>query len=83
MKAFTKKGFEVLKSGAKNLNDKALSSVGVGLVGGSIIFPTASSAAFTAPDLSGTVTDMSTAFGAVLTLVVAFLGFKYIKRMFV
>ncbi len=52
----------------------------VGLV--SLGLVTSASAAFTAPDLTTTVTDMGTAFGAVLTLVVAFIGFKYIKRMF-
>ncbi|MHB0994269.1 MAG: hypothetical protein B7X80_08720 [Sulfurovum sp. 17-42-90] len=49
---------------------------------GSVGLVTSASAAFIAPDLSGSVTDMGTAFAAVLTLVVAFIGFKYIKRMF-
>ena len=52
------------------------------LGGAALVGATAANAAFTAPDLSGTVTDMGTAFAAVLGLVVAFIGFKYIKRMF-
>ncbi len=57
---------------------KFLSIIGLASLG----LVTSASAAFTAPDLSATVTDMGVAFGAVLTLVVAFIGFKYIKRMF-
>ena len=46
------------------------------------LLPTVASAAFTAPDMSGTITDMGTAFGAVILLVVTFLGFRYIRKMF-
>ena len=53
------------------------------LGGAALIGATAANAAFTAPDLSSTVTDMGTAFTAVLGLVVAGLGYKFIRRMFV
>lgn len=52
-----------------------VSLVSVGLV-------TSASAAFTAPDLSEASANMEKAFVAVLVLAVAFIGFKYIRRMF-
>lgn len=36
----------------------------------------------TAPDFSGPIADMGIVFTAIVTLVVAILGFKYIRRMF-
>ncbi len=51
---------------------------GVGILG-----LTAANAALTAPDFSATITDMGTAFTAILTLVVAGLGYKFVRRMFV
>ncbi len=55
----------------------------LGLVTGAVLLASQNaSAAFSAPDFTGPIGDMGTAFGAILTLVVAFLGFKYIKRMF-
>ena len=44
---------------------------------------TSANAALTAPDFSATITDMGTAFTAILTLVVAGLGYKFVRRMFV
>lgn len=43
---------------------------------------TNASAAFVSPDFSASITDMGVAFAAVLTLVIAVLGFKYIRRLF-
>ncbi|MDD3602343.1 MAG: hypothetical protein PHZ17_03390 [Sulfurovum sp.] len=55
----------------------------VGLLAlGAVGFVTNANAALTAPDFSSVITDMGTAFTAILTLVVAFLGFKYIRKMF-
>ena len=62
-----------MKSMFKKIGLLALGAVGLA---------TNANAAFTAPDFTSVISDMGTAFGAVLTLVVAFLGFKYIRRMF-
>ena len=40
------------------------------------------SAVLTPPDFSGTIADMGIAFTAILTLVVAGLGYKFVRRMF-
>lgn len=44
---------------------------------------TSANAALVAPDFSGSITDMGTAFTAILTLVIAGLGYKFVRRMFV
>lgn len=36
----------------------------------------------TEPDFSASITDMGTVFGGVVTLLVAGLGFRFVKRMF-
>jgi C4-dicarboxylate transporter len=64
---------------AKGITMKKILSL-VGLV--SVGLVTSANAAFVAPDFTSAIGDMGTAFAGVLTLVVAYLGFKYIKRMF-
>lgn len=53
-----------------------------GLIALSLALVTNASAAFVAPDFTGPIGDMGIAFGAVLTLVIALIGFKYIRRLF-
>ena len=48
----------------------------------SVVGFTAANAALAAPDFTDTITDMGTAFTAILTLVVAGLGYKFVRRMF-
>jgi len=57
---------------------KLLSLVGLVALGA-----VSANAALVAPDFTSSITDMGTAFTAILTLVIAGLGYKFVRKMFI
>jgi len=48
----------------------------------SLLLTVPAMAAITAPDFSSSIADMATIFGGIMIALVAYMGFKFLRRMF-